>query len=165
MWSLLVKVETGTAIPKGFIVEIESWENDGDHYGTVMNTGLTKEQADFLVKIARAFVSKNGSYTNRSASGFGNDEISFSVITFLVKTICELQEESSKSVLERFGLTKYFEFDKGDWISFLNEYVTGDSVEYDWGFCRVVETIKVSYLSEDFVVPDIKLQQISTETV
>ncbi|AFC21922.1 hypothetical protein GAP32_464 [Cronobacter phage vB_CsaM_GAP32] len=160
-----MKVETGTVIKKGFIVEIESWENDADNYGTVITSGLTKVEADFLVTIARAFVSKNGSYKNRSASGFGNDEINTRVITFLVKTICELNEESKASVLERFSLTNYEEFDKGDWISFLNDFVTGDPVEYDWDFCRVVETITVKYLENDFVVPHIDIKEISNETI
>lgn len=156
----------GDVIKKGFVVDIESWENDGDDYKNLVTTGLTKAQADFLVVVARAFVSRNGSYTNRDARGFGNDEINEDVVEFLVQTADALVDERD-SVLERFDLVDYKDMDQEEWLDFLYGFITDSPEQYDWEFCRVVETITIKELAEDFVVPEYKpkFEFISEETL
>lgn len=146
---------TGDVIKKGFVVDIQSWENDGDDYKNLVTTGLTKAQADFLALIARAFISKNGSRINRSASGFGNDEMHSGVVDFLVETVDSLVDERD-SVLERFDLVDYKNMDQDEWLDFLYIYITDSPEQYDCDFCRVVETITIKELPEDFVVPAYK---------
>jgi hypothetical protein len=56
-------------IPKGYIVEIETYENDADNYKLKCFDGLTKDEALFLKTIAEKFKSKNS-----ETDSFGNIE-------------------------------------------------------------------------------------------
>ena len=57
-----------TKIPAGYQIQITSWENDADHYNTVIKSGLTKDTAKFLLRFAELFKSAN----NHQDPGFGN---------------------------------------------------------------------------------------------
>ena len=57
-------------IPKGYIVEIESYENDADNYKMRYFDGLSKEEALFLKNIAEKFKSCN---SKNNENCFGND--------------------------------------------------------------------------------------------
>lgn len=57
-----------TKIPAGYQIQITSWENDADHYNTVIKSGLTKDTAKFLLRFAELFKSAN----NHRDPGFGN---------------------------------------------------------------------------------------------
>lgn len=161
-----MKLNPNTVIKKGFVVDIYSWENDADDYKHTITTSLTKAQADFLINIARAFISRNGSRINRSARGFGNNEITPEVVAFLKEQIASLGDEKD-SIMERFDLDGYEEFGDYEWLDFLHDYVLGSPEQYDYDFCRVVETIELKELTEDFVVPDFNppFKSISSETL
>jgi len=54
-------------IPAGYQVVITSWENDADHYKDQTFSGLSKEDAAFIIDLAKLFKSVN----HHGDSGFG----------------------------------------------------------------------------------------------
>lgn len=58
---------TEKIIPQGYILEITTWENDGDAYRTERMEGLTEIEVKLYLAICRGF----------DCDGFGNDDRSF----------------------------------------------------------------------------------------
>lgn len=54
-------------IKPGYMLQIETWENDRDNYNTVTFTGLNKDEVEFYIRVASLFYSVNSKY-----QGFGN---------------------------------------------------------------------------------------------
>lgn len=151
-------VETGSTIPKGYSVSVTSWENDGDHYHTTVHHGLTEIQGKFLVAVAKLFKSRhNGSRWKY----FGNGDITDIAVERIIEIVTE-DFESNEEVLKLFDFDLLADdVDKYEVAYFLQETLLGYPVEYDSDFCRVAETIKLYFLEEDFVVPELKLIEVT----
>lgn len=139
--------ELGDTIPKGFLIKVTTWENDGDDYKTEVCTGLNRAQAIFLYKLAEVFGS-NGS--------LGNEDFS---VHKIAPKIIELMNESEdpESIEEYMGFSireaKDFEPFFDHVLSFLKETILSYPVSYDYDFCRVVERIDVFFIEEEIKIP------------
>lgn len=69
-------------IPAGYILEITTWENDGDAYMTDRKEGLTKEQVKLYLDICRGF---DAGYDGES---FGNYDGPRNEVEEFVKETC-----------------------------------------------------------------------------
>ena len=146
----------GEVIPYGFIVEIESWENDGDHYDTIVHTGLTPNDVEFFKLVEPLFNSKN---SNKNP-GYGNSDFDESMVVDL----WELMNENpwSEKEFEKYtGITKStvdpdsYEVTCVDNIrSKIMNNITCHSVDYDYDFIRVVEAVSIWYNREEVKIPE-----------
>jgi len=141
-------VETGSIIPKGYSVAITSWENDGDHYNTVNQHGLSYEQAVFLVSVAKLYTSNK----------YGNKEFNDFVIDDMLELVekSEIKEEVLK-LLSLYNIDLYNEeLDSYCVLEFIQSCILGNPVEYDYEFCRVFSDAEIFLIEEDFIVPEFK---------
>lgn len=147
----------GSVIPAGFAISFQSWENDGDHYQVNSLLGLTKEEVDYLIKIAPLFVSKN----NSNFRGYGNSDFNVDVVYDIINVTLNCEREMmekffSISVPEGFASsedpTELCSFDENEVLESIQE-ILGSPAEYDYDFIRVLENIKVYAFDKEFVIP------------
>lgn len=145
-----MKVMSGCKFKKGFMIEITSWENDGDHYLTKIIDGLTKEEVNQFSYVMPFFRSEWCTESGR----FGNkDFCMFSVEEVLMEGIDE-------GKLTREFLGKFF-FEDGHPDLDKIQTLLGCPVEYDYDFIRVFESMKIYHLPEDVVIPEFNPELIS----
>jgi hypothetical protein len=117
-------------------VTFTSWENDGDDYATVGKFLTSQADVDFYLNLANKFTS-----TNSSSSGFGNEEVDNEILEEVVQELIdeslELSQEVKNEWLNVFG-EEYGVYDK------ICEEILSDPVQYDYGFCRVLESSNVN---------------------
>lgn len=151
----------GKTFPKGYIVDITSWENDADHYSNQTLYGLQKCEVEFLKDFLIYF---------RTASHYkeamGNRNIVHSSILHILNMLYEQHQEGielflkdDKKILE--AIPKVTESDDAaddieDDIHDLVIRLLGEPVEYDYNFVRVFESLKVYYLKEALKIPKLK---------
>lgn len=132
-------------ISKGYTLEVRSWENDGDHGSTHKMTVQSKELAKTIYDLMQLCRSKNN--PRKGQVGLGNtcDEFSESqkeaIINFFKENpilVKEYFEEDPESIT-----------DESDYIDMFYEIagtILGSSEYYA---CRVMESCKVTYSTED----------------
>lgn len=116
-------------IPAGYELRFTSWENDGDHYQTKTLRGLGFAEAAFLVDLASRF----GDDWSEEPTEFGNCEIGSERLRALVESVLLRHPDLPP---ERRAL-----WSGDDLYSRLCEKILGYPAEYDWGFCRHIESI------------------------
>lgn len=153
----------GETIPKGYILEVTSWENDGDDYDTIQKRGASFELIDVVTRLFPLFKCKH----NRPDKGFGNTsegevdnwdlvEASWFALKDLDKELvykvlgCDIlsldfesEDDISNEVIDNFG-SKIKDF--------VRNHITGYSEFYDF---RVAEQLKVYFLKEDVIIPSV----------
>lgn len=144
-----MKVMSGCKFKKGFMIEITSWENDGDHYLTKIIDGLTKEEVNQFSYIMPFFKSRNS-----KSKGFGNKEFCM----FSVEEV--LMEGLDEGKLTREFLGKFFFYDGHPDLDKIQNLL-GCPVEYDYDFIRVFESMNIYHLPEDVVIPEFNPELIS----
>lgn len=132
------------SVKKGYRLSITTWENDGDDYSVQVNEGLDKPTVQFLIQVAQLFKSCN----DDDDSGFGNEEqkrdwVAPSIMKLLMGATLpeDVSEEWIDAVL----------FDDAFYVTLYNK-ILGHPVGYEYQFCRVFESFKVEYISEDVKV-------------
>lgn len=156
-------INFGDVIPKGYVVEIESWENDADDFRTEMLTGLSLNDVMFLKVLLPQFNSKNA----RNNNGYGNSDISEYEI---MQALYDCGEEFKVEIENFFDITykevaEYIDGDQDyeddpDVFEMLYENLCGlisYPVQYDHGFCRVFESMNVYMIDEEITIPKPKL--------
>lgn len=148
----------GQTIPKGYMVEIKSWENDGDDCRDKILTGLSKKDVDFLTLFLEEF------RPSCSNSGYGNDEINDGMIASALLQYAHTYKDQVKKFFH-VDLTHINEDEDVEW----DELESDDTelyehlcellsypVQYDYGFCRVFDGIRVYLIEDDIHIPSIK---------
>lgn len=145
-------VETGSIIPKGYMVKITSWENDGDDYRTVVSSGLTLEQAHFLKELAEKF----------DSSLFGNKEYDSQIVSIMKELAADKGDELEDLI--GFDINEIEEPEFGykdiEVLHFLYDHILHEPIGYESWFCRAVEYIEVFHLDTDFVVPSFEPEKV-----
>lgn len=150
-------------IPKGYQIHITTWENDADALSTQVISGLTEEDVNFYIDLARKFLSKNGAPDKR---GFGNGSVAAADLVATVHAVLKAHPNVSKSVM-----SEWVEYSTESWDNsgdleaeigdidvvadnlhgLLCDTVLGHPVsEYYFGqeyFCRVFDTYEVVYFT------------------
>ena len=147
-------VETGSTIPKGYIVEITSYEGDADDYRVVRVNGLTKVQAKFLTDLSQKF--KPFHVDNNT---FGNKEYD-SKIFGIIKELAAGNETEIAS-FTGFSLESADVFEDYEVLHFLYDHLLHEPVDEElaW-YCRVVDKVRVFFLEDDYVVPEFKPTEV-----
>lgn len=122
-------------------VSFTTWENDADHYN-ILNIYLNRqEDVNFYKDLANVFVDK---YYKR---GMGNDDSDWEVLDEVVTDLIAEHPDMSQNIKEEwqslFG-KEYETYDK------LCKEVLSKPVDYEYGFCRVMETVEVTEITPGY---------------
>lgn len=152
----------GSTIKKGYVVSIDSWENDGDHSQTKTIFGLEKDEVEFLKDFLSLFKSCN-SVKNCHGNEYFNYESVFSDLYGLwslhSKFIKSKMKIDYSSIADEDELDDYVCSNPEKHYDSIYQYICdllGYPVEYDGGFVRVFESITVNYLKDDLTLPKLK---------
>lgn len=124
-------------IPKGYQLQVVSWENDGDNYQTRTVSGLTKEEVEFLIVFLNAIT--NSGYENE----YHEYDKSFR------DGMADAEEKIFDDILEHYEnkeIPEKFKQMVEDKDADYSAYLTGNSECY---FFRVYESHKVFYFPDD----------------
>lgn len=158
-------------LKQGYLLEVTTWENDGDYYQTKQLSGLTKNQVTFLVTLMEYF--KLGTNTP-SRYAFGNSGLKdtpdsgasyYQFIEAMDKLRNYYVTEFDQFFKHPDDQTKLWHdikadlFNGGSDVAFelcryyhdtLTKILLGDAVNSNEDcFFRVVETVKVAYIPEN----------------
>lgn len=131
-------------IKAGYRIASVSWENDGDHYRTIIKEGIKEEEAKLIGKIGKLMKSrKSGLENNYEAS----EEDLEKGHKFYLPTF-----EKYKDLFSNHDMILYRQ-DCYAIIDYITENITGYSSE---GYAlRVLESMKIEYFPEDVVIEDV----------
>lgn len=123
--------------PKGYTLEVESWENDGDSYETNKIVVQTKEEVEKLVKICKElFIS-----CNNEDGGIGNTDE-------------DDENEADETIAEYIEENPELDFTVAQ-IKKLSYKLCGKSDYYAF---RVFSSLKVLYTPIDITIEDVTKQ-------
>lgn len=157
-----MKLNFGQTIPKGFIVEVTSWENDGDDYDTIQKFEASGAFVEVVQRLAPLFKSR---CNNRGC--FGNTMDGEVDMMMLAEAAFDALGPMEAPVVYKVlgydilsldfegDTTSDEEFEKaGEAVKdFVRNNMTGWSECYDF---RVVEEVKVYFLPEDVIIPQVE---------
>lgn len=131
----------------GLCIEITSWENDADDYRTIQIDGLTLADVKFYTELCSYFKSCHSG----PRPGLGNqdgidDNTLIEIITDALKNHPDISSNIKTSWAECLA------GDTDPYEQFLK--ILHSPVQYDYGFCRVIEYIEVY---------DILVEQVSVK--
>lgn len=153
-----MNIKFGQVIPKGYVLEIETWENDGDNYKTQTVFGVEEHEISQYKFILGLF--KGSHCNNRSKCGNGDWDIVKHLVIAHIESGAksgQLTPEFLDKVLGIPDLETLLNDDEEEY--YLNEALTellGIACEYDGDFMRVVEQVKLYIIEEEIQIPDVK---------
>lgn len=138
-------------VSSGYRIKFTTWENDGDDYQVNIIEGLqSSEDVLFLVELGSCFRSRYGRRVQATRT-LGNDDYTNEFLSELIDSQLELHPLISKELKERWTFAE----DELEYIIDVLYEVLGYPVGYEYGFCRVMETIEVEQIDEDIFVEDV----------
>lgn len=153
-------IQKAVNIKAGYVVEIESWENDADDYYTIRHTGLTAKDVEFF-RLVCPYMAHGTTYSNEN---FG-EGLAY-LLWELVRDNIHLSDEFKKWIdvdIDTFNEEE--EIDDGIMYDIrykIQENITADPVNYDTDFIRVVSSLYVAHIEEDIVIPEVSIQGVET---
>ncbi len=153
-----MNIKFGQTIPKGYVVEIETWENDGDNYKTQTIFGVEEQEIQQYKYILELF---HGSHCN-NPDKCGNSEWDV-VKDFIIAHIesgvksGQLTPEFINKTLCIENLENLVEGGNGQEFELLCslQELLGEPVEYD-SVLRVVSWVKLYIIEEEIQIPNVK---------
>lgn len=159
-----MRFEPGTFLPAGYVVKINSWENDGDDSLDVYHFGCNSHDIQFFELVRPIFRSKNS-----NVAGYGNDNYN----AYMAESLFELLIENpslAKPFEKYLGLrTDMYDIESGDYTNSFNHSVfydnvvkniTSSPVQYYDDFIRVVDHMEIYLNPSDYTVPDLCMTKI-----
>ncbi|QQV89594.1 hypothetical protein SJ_176 [Proteus phage SJ_PmiM] len=137
----------GLNIEPGYMIEISSWENDGDNYTKQYFYGLSEEEVKMFAYILPFFKSQCN-----NVGCFGNEDFDDVEKDILDRLYIGLQ--TNKLTME--FIQKYFT--PSDLLNSLC-LVLGTGVEYDYDFVRVFEGMHVYEIENPITTPPLRIVQ------
>jgi hypothetical protein len=145
----MINTNKGT-ISKGYLLFIETSENDGDNPNTYYLSGLCQDDVRFIVGFCRHLSCAFGENKNNLLY-LGNTEVSDKEGKNLARVAKELYlQYKSPLMAKRYRIEEYLD-DESEFHSFVNEDLVSDliGVWFEWSRYRVFEGFKVFYVPED----------------
>lgn len=151
--------------PSGYVLQVNSWENDGDQNLQEMLYGLTKEQVKFYIDLLPYLES-----SCNNVGCLGNENYNkYSTFDVLMK-LYPKHSEVIQSLFPGYKIQKMFisyedeelNLDKpiyGQFVDQMYQLLTSlvsDGVEYEGQFIRVYDGHKVFFLKEEIIIPALK---------
>lgn len=149
-------------LPSGYQLHITTWENDADNYQIKIMSGLTKEDVDFYLDMARKFKSRN-----QDKSCWGNQEVAADDLVPFIDGLLAKHTGLSEKVRAYWSIEDELgDYDMAEddvkyemYLDILSENVLGQPGEYyDLGFCRVFAEFKVLFIPAEVVIEDVSSQ-------
>lgn len=151
--------------PSGYVLQVDSWENDGDQSLQEMLYGLTLEEVKFYVAFLPYLES-----CHSDVKGMGNEEYSSYQTFSVIMDLYPKHKEVISSLFPGYNFKHMYsehkkeevELDKpiyGQLIDQMYELITSlvsDPVEYEGQFVRVYNGHKVFFLKEEIIIPALK---------
>lgn len=132
-------------IPKGYTLEVTSWENDGDHYNTIRKTVTTIEEVkswNAMMQLCKSQNSKSGGLGN-SYGGFDSKQEQMAT-DFMKEHYKVLMPDLDEEI-------------EDDWVYMFTD-LAGQLLGYSEHYsCRVMESCTITYSPEDIYVEEIIL--------
>lgn len=138
------------SIPKGYQLQIHSWENDADHPGVEILNGLSKEDVKFYVDLLSTYFGSHNRPGNKETFGNGMDTDMGEVAAAIQKTLAKHPKVSS-DVKRTFDFSDIDEEDEdyedriSDACREVMDDLLGGSEDYDF---RVFDSFEVYYYPE-----------------
>ncbi|AIZ01924.1 hypothetical protein VR5_137 [Escherichia phage vb_EcoM-VR5] len=151
-----MEIKFGQTIPKGYVIEIETWENDGDNYKTQTIFGVEEQEIQQYKYILELF---QGSHCN-NRNKCGNSE--WDVVKHLIIAHIESGVKSGQLTPDFINKTLCIENlvdgDNGQEFELMCslQELLGEPVEYDSDFMRVVSWVKLYIIEEEIQIPKVK---------
>ena len=157
----MFKIEGDKAvIQKGFMVECESWENDGDFYNTKTKTYLTLKDAQAVVSVVRSYEGLHGNDYNGRDAGDRSPEYDKEALSHFLFHVCDVSQEEGDTMIAAWEKKQADEEELTDddegMVAELDSWVA-DSV-YDlvggseYYTCRVIDHIAIMEIPETVTI-------------
>lgn len=149
-------------IKAGLMLEIDSWENDGDYNRTKQISGLTDEEVLFLIDLLSLFEGKFGNAGLVSGNPSHHSENSIEEFIKSVKSIVEKHGSNQFSLFFGAELDKIESMSDEDYVGLINEVVCdkllGQTQEYNDipYFFRQCDSIRLYFVPSDLIKVDVK---------
>lgn len=149
----------GQHIPAGLLVQITSWENDGDDYRTEDLYNFPEKHINELLTVLQWFSAKE--------SDLGNQEVHIEVLAErLINAYHEgsLSKEFIQSYFKLPSLPREdaLEEEFNAFYDAVNSNILDDfykflsyPVQYDYGHCRCVSNVSIRRIEEDIIIPEL----------
>lgn len=152
--------------PSGYVLQVDSWENDGDQNLQEMLYGLTLEEVKFYIDFLPYLES-----CHNSVKGMGNEDFNSYKTFSVLMDLYPKHKEVISSLFPGYKMEEMYQDEEvdlykpiyGQLISQLYSLITSlvsDPVEYEGCFVRVYDGHKVFFLKEDVVIPALKEVQV-----
>ncbi|WPK28989.1 hypothetical protein [Escherichia phage vB_EcoP_EP32B] len=154
----------GSTIPKGYVIDVTTWENDGDNYKTKTLFGVEEHELQQFKYLLKKFKSRHSS--TKAERYCGNtlfSDCSLLIYEYLVEGLFsdQLYPEFIKKVFDiEVDLGNKSEEDESrvfDLFQGLIDILGHASEYYDYDFLRVVERVEFAYIEEEIVLPTVKM--------
>ncbi|EIP2092505.1 hypothetical protein AYADHXPP_CDS0141 [Escherichia phage 235Ecol030PP] len=167
-----MNIRLGSTIPKGYVIDVTTWENDGDNYKTKTLFGVEEHELQQFKYLLKKF--KNRHSSTKAKHYCGNtpfSDCSSIIYEYLVEGLFsdQLTPEFIKKVFDiEVDLGNKSEEDEERVFDLF--FISGDEVSqglidilghaseyYDYDFLRVVESVEFAYIEEEIVLPTVKM--------
>ncbi len=165
-------IRLGSTIPKGYVIDVTTWENDGDNYKTKTLFGVEEHELQQFKYLLKKFKSRHSS--TKAEHYCGNtlfSDCSSIIYEYLVEGLFsdQLTPEFIKKVFDiEVDLGNKSEEDEERVFDLF--FISGDDVSqglidilghaseyYEYDFLRVVEHVEFAYIEEEIVLPTVKM--------
>lgn len=162
----------GSTIPKGYVIDVTTWENDGDNYKTKTLFSVEEHELQQFKYLLKKFKSRHSSTkAERYCGNTPFSDCSLLIYEYLVEGLFsdQLYPEFIKKVFDievdlgnksEEDESRVFDlfFVKGDEVSKGLIDILGHASEYyDYDFLRVVERVEFAYIEKEIVLPTVKM--------
>lgn len=167
-----MNIRLGSTIPKGYVIDVTTYENDGDNYKTKTLFEVEEHELQQFKYLLKKFKSRHSStkaehYCGNTpfsdcspiiyeylVEGLFSDQLQPEFIKKVFGIEVDLGDKSEEDEARAFDLF----FVKGDEISQGLIDILGYASEYyDYDFLRVVERVEFAYIEEEIVLPTVKM--------
>lgn len=154
-----MSLKYGDHVSSGYVIQVTSWENDGDDYETNEIQELTLDEVEYFKQVLPLFASINNGGSDVS---YGNDDFNEGLI-FDIANLIDSGKITEEFSIKHLGIhLNYAEIlentgevagvSVGSIITKLHKFL-GVPANYDYDFIRVVEKYSVLRFSESFTIP------------
>ncbi len=151
-----MNIKFGQTIPKGYVIEIETLENDGDNYKTQTIFGVEEQEIQQYKYILELF---QGSHcNNRNKCGNSEWDIVKDLIIAHIESGVKSGQLTPEFINKTLCIENLVEGDNDQEFELLCslQELLGEPVEYDSDFIRVVSWVKLYIIEEEIQILNVK---------
>ena len=151
---------------KGYLVEIQTWENDADNRKITQAHCNSEADVKLLIRFLEYFRSGSNDYSGKLL--LGNATVTFddmklgrhsSTVYYNDILFAKYLKENDTDVFNWIFSTNNQDIEDSDdaWYYYIGDFVRTTIDTWDWGECvRVLEDYKIYYIPEDVTFKEVK---------